>query len=169
MARKPAPVSGVYERIPGGDIWSARIRVDGKLVRKSFGRGPKGRAGAIAWVEKARTIKRTGEGVLPATAKRPVLTTAEVAVLGDANAMTVGKLCDEFERYVKAHPEEYRDQTNPPKRFAEIKAMFGDRDARKLKSSEIEDWLDEIQEERDLANATINKMRGTFSMVFKHG
>lgn len=169
MARKPAPVSGVYERIPGGDIWSARIRVNGKLVRKSFGRGPKGRADAIAWVEKARTIKRTGEGVLPATAKRPVLTTAEVAVLGDANAITVGKLCDEFKRYVKAHPEEYRDQTNPPKRVAEIRAMFGDRDATKLKSSEIEDWLDEIQEERDLANATINKMRGTFSMVFKHG
>jgi site-specific recombinase XerD len=120
-------------------------------------------------VEKARTIKRTGEGVLPATAKRPVLTTAEIAVLGDANAITVAKLCDEFERYVKAHPEEYRDQTNPPKRIAEIKAMFGDRDATKLKSSEIEDWLDEIQEERDLANATINKMRGTFSMVFKHG
>ena len=51
-------------------------------------------------------------------------------MLGDPNAITVGKLCDEFERYVKAHPEEYRDQTNPPKRIAEIKAMFGDREAR---------------------------------------
>ena len=107
--------------------------------------------------------------MLPATAKRSVLTTAEVAVLGDANAMTVAKQCDEFERYVKAHPEEYRDQTNPPKRIAEIKTMFGDRDATKLKSSEIEDWLHKIQEERDLANATINKMRDTFSMIFKHG
>jgi site-specific recombinase XerD len=143
--------------------------VNGKLVRKSFGRGPKGRADAIAWVEKARTIRRTGEGLLPATAKRPVLTTAEVAVLGDRNAITVGKLCDEFERYVKAHPEEYRDQANPPTRIAEIKAKFGDRAAVTLKSSEVEDWLDEIQEERSLANATINKMRGTLSMVFKHG
>ncbi len=169
MARKPAPVSGVYERIPGSDIWSARIRVNGKLVRKSFGRGPKGRADAIAWVEKARTIKRTGEGVLPATAKRPVLTTAEVAVLGDTDAITVGKLCDEFERYVKAHPEEYRDQTNPPKRIAEINEKFGDHAAATLKSSEVEDWLDVIHEERSLANATINKMRGTFSMIFKHG
>jgi len=159
----------VYERIPGGDIWCARIRVNGKLVRKSFGRGPKRRVDAIAWVEKARTIKRTGEGVLPATAKRPVLTTAEVAVLGDLNAITVGKLCGEFDRYVKAHPEEYRDQTNPPRRIAEIAAIFGDRDAAKLKSSEIEDWLDEIQEERNLANATVNKMRGTLSMIFKHG
>ncbi|MDR3799704.1 MAG: site-specific integrase [Terracidiphilus sp.] len=106
---------------------------------------------------------------MPATAKRPVLTTAEVAVLGDTDAITVGKLCDEFGRYVKAHPEEYRDQTNPPKRIAEIKEMFGDHAAAALKSSEIENWLDEIHEERNLANATINKMRGTFSMIFKHG
>jgi site-specific recombinase XerD len=120
-------------------------------------------------VEKARTIKRTGEGVLPATAKRPVLTTAEVAILGDRDAITVGKLCDEFERYVKAHPEEYRDQSNPPRRIAEIKEMFGDHAAATIKSSEIEDWLDAIQEERNLANASINKMRGTFSMIFRHG
>jgi site-specific recombinase XerD len=151
------------------EIWSARIRVNGKLVRKSFGLGPKGRADAIGWVEKARTIKRTGEGVLPATAKRPVLTTAEVAVLGDADPITIGRLCNEFLRYVNAHPEEYRDQVNPPKRIAEISKVFGERNAAKLKASEIEDWLDEIQEERNLANATINKMRGTFSMLYKHG
>jgi site-specific recombinase XerD len=107
--------------------------------------------------------------VLPATAKRPVLTTAEVAILGNRDAITVGKLCDEFERYVKAHPEEYRDQSNPPRRIVEIKEMFGDRAAATIKSSEIEDWLDAIQEDRNLANATINKMRGTFSMIFKHG
>ena len=169
MPRKPTPVTGVYERVLGSDIWSARIRVSGKLVRKSFGLGPKGRADAIAWVEKARTIKRTGEGVLPATAKRPVLTTAEVAVLGDAGSITIGRLCNEFSRYVNAHPEEYRDQVNPPKRIAEIRKFFGERDAAKLKSSEIEDWLDDIQEDRNLANATINKMRGTFSMLYKHG
>jgi site-specific recombinase XerD len=138
-------------------------------VRKSFGRGPKGRAEAIAWVEKARTIKRTGEGVLPTTAKRPVLTTTEIGILGESEAITIGRLCDEFLRYVVSHPEEYRDQTNPPKRIAEIRSAFGDRNATKLKSSEIEDWLEEIQEDRDLANATINKLRGTFSMLYKHG
>lgn len=169
MPRRPAPVTGVYERVPHSDIWSARIRVNGKLVRKSFGLGPKGRADAIAWVEKARTIKRTGEGVLPTTAKRPVLTTAEVAVLGNTGAITIAKLCDEFLRYVKAHPEEYRGQVNPPKRIAEIRKVFGDRRADTLKSSEIEAWLDEIHENRELANATINKMRGTFSMIYKHG
>jgi len=162
-------LSGVYERVAGSDIWSARIRVNGKLVRKSFGLGPRGRAEAIAWVEKARTIRRTGEGVLPATAKRPVLTTAEVAVLGDPGAVTVGRLCDEFLKYVKAHPEEYRDQIYPPKRVAEIRKAFGDREAATLKASEIEAWLDKIQEGRELANGTVNRMRGTFSMLYKHG
>jgi site-specific recombinase XerD len=169
MAKKPQRVEGVYERIAGSDVWSARIRVNKKLVRKSFGRGPKGRAEAIAWVEKARTIKRTGEGVLPTTAKRPIRTTEELKLLGDPDAITVKKLCDEFERYVKAHPEEYRDQTNPPKRIAEIREKFGGRVAASMKSSEIEDWLDEIQKDRKLANATINKIRGTFSMIYKHG
>lgn len=42
MAKQPKPVTGVYERVSGSDLWSARIRVDGKLVRKSFGRGNAG-------------------------------------------------------------------------------------------------------------------------------
>lgn len=169
MPRRPALVTGVYERVQGSDLWSARIRVNGKLVRKSFGLGPKGRANAIAWVEKARTIRRTGEGVLPTTAKRPVLTTAEVAVLGNSEAVTVGRLCDEFLKYVKAHPEEYRDQTYPSRRIAEIRGKFGDREAATVKASEIEDWIDEVQKKRDLENATANKLRGTFSMIYKHG
>jgi integrase len=169
MPRRPAPVTGVYERVPDSDLWSARIRVDGKLVRKSFGRGPKGRADAIAWVEKARTIKRTGEGVLPKTARKPVLTTAEVAVLGNPEAVTVDRLCDEFLKYVKAHPEEYRDQVYPSRRIVEIRRKFGDREATTMRASEIEGWLDEVQEKRELANATVNKLRGTFSMIYKHG
>lgn len=120
-------------------------------------------------MEKARTIKRTGEGVLPTTAKRPVLTISGVAVLGSRDAITVGRLWDEFLRYVKAHPEEYRDQINSPKRIVEIRTVFGERVANSLKSAEIEGRLDEIQEDRELANATINKVRRTFSMIFKHG
>lgn len=55
MARKPAPVEGVYER--GSGIWYARYRMNGKLVRKSFGSD---RNAAVAYVEKARTLKRSG-------------------------------------------------------------------------------------------------------------
>lgn len=70
---------------------------------------------------------------------------------------------------MKAHPEEYRDQKNPPRRINQIKDAFGERRAAELKSSEIEEWLDSVQEDRELSNATINKLRGTFSMIYKHG
>lgn len=167
VPKKANSVVGVFELKP--DVWCARLRVNGKLVRKRFGRGPAARKQAVDWVEKARTVRRTGEGVLPGTAKRPVLTTAEVAVLGDTGGITIEKLCDELLAYIKRHPEEYRDQKNPPVRIAKIKAAFGDRVASGLKSAEIENWLDEVQEDGELANATINKLRGTFSMIFQHG
>ena len=39
MPRPPAPVKGVYQREddPSGN-WYARFRIDGKLVKKSFGK-----------------------------------------------------------------------------------------------------------------------------------
>ena len=43
-------------------MWYARYRQDGKLVRKAFGRD---RSAAVAYVEKVRTLKRSGEGVVP--------------------------------------------------------------------------------------------------------
>lgn len=63
-------VKGVYERPKGSNNWSVRYFAQGKWVRKSFGQD---KAAAIAYVEKARTIARSGEGVLPATAKQHVL------------------------------------------------------------------------------------------------
>jgi len=60
------PSSGVYENDPGSGIWYARLRVNGKLVRKSIGT----KTEAIAYVEKARMIRRTGAGILPTSARR---------------------------------------------------------------------------------------------------
>ena len=75
MAKIAAQVEGVYERVPGSGMWHARYRQDGKLVRKSFG---KNRAAAIAYVEKARTLKRSGEGFVPSTAKSSPKTKIEL-------------------------------------------------------------------------------------------
>ncbi|MGD0905227.1 MAG: hypothetical protein ABR924_20225, partial [Terracidiphilus sp.] len=71
MAKPAAKVKGVFERPAGSGRWYARYRKDGVDVRKSFGRN---KAAAMAYLDKARTLKRTGEGVVPSTAKRPVLT-----------------------------------------------------------------------------------------------
>jgi site-specific recombinase XerD len=114
-----------------------------------------------------RTARRNG-GVLPSTARNQE---AAISSAPDATSdvVKISRLCDEFLKYIVAHPEEYRDQKNPPRRIKKIRDMFGEREAAKLKSSEIEDWLDTVQEDNEISNATVNKLRGTFSMLYKHG
>lgn len=163
MPRPPKPVRGVYEREPG--LWCARYRTaDGKLVRKTFGAD---RQAAIAWVEEMRTARRNG-GVLPTTVRKPTGTSSS-APDPVSDVVKISRLCDEFLKYIIAHPEEYRDQKNPPRRIKKIREVFGEREAATLKSSEIEEWLDSVQEDNELSNATVNKLRGTFSMLYKHG
>src|SRR5579871_6602435 len=111
MARKPAAVEGVYQR-EGSDSWYARYWQNGKKVRKSFGRD---RDAAIAYLEKARLLKRTGEGVVPTTAKRPVLTFAEMRA--NTAGVTLGELCDGLLKQIQDDPERYKDQHNPPQRI----------------------------------------------------
>ena len=158
MPPKPKKVMGVYEREPGN--WCGRYRPPkGNLVRKSF--GPDRRA-AVEWVEEMRVIRRTGE--LPTSAKR-----AKGPSVQKDEVVTVATLCSAFLAYVKSHPDEYRDQKNPPRRIEEIRKAFEGRAAAEVTAPEIEDWLAGVQEDRELANATINKLRGTFSMLYKHG
>jgi hypothetical protein len=54
IAQTSGSSHGVYQREddPSGN-WYARFRIDGKLVKKSFGRD---RAAAIQYVEKTRTF-----------------------------------------------------------------------------------------------------------------
>jgi site-specific recombinase XerD len=81
----------------------------------------------------------------------------------------VATLCSAFLAYVTSHSDEYRDQKNPPRRIEEIRKAFEGRGAAEITAPEIEDWLAVVQENRELANATINKLRRTFSMLYKHG
>jgi site-specific recombinase XerD len=158
MPRKPKKVVGVYEREPGN--WCGRYRSpEGKLVRKSFGPD---RGAAVAWVEDARVIRRTGK--LPTSAKPKKEEPAKPDAL-----VTVDVLSAEFVAYVTSRPDEYRDQKNPPRRIEEIRKAFTGREASGINAPEIEEWLDGIQKDRELANATMNKLRGTFSMLYRHG
>jgi integrase len=160
MAKQAAYVEGVYERIPGSGIWHARYRQDGKLVRKSFGRN---RAAAIAYVEKARTLKRTGEGWVPSTAKAAPKTKTEMELTG--STVTVGELCDDLLRYIQRKPDVYKDQKNPPFRIGLIKSQFGHRPAFTIKPHEIMDWLESL----DKKPATLNRYKATFSSVYRYG
>lgn len=159
MAKIAAYVEGVYERIPGSGIWHARYRQDGKLVRKSFGRN---RAAAVAYVEKARPLKRTGEGFVPSTAKAAPKTKTELEL--SVSTVTVAELCDDLLRHIKSKPDVYKDQRNPPFRLELIKKQFGHRPASTVRPFEIMDWLESM----DKKPATLNRYKATFSAVYRY-
>ena len=160
MAKVAAYVEGVYERELGSGIWHARYRQEGKLVRKSFGTN---RAAAVAYVEKARTLKRTGEGFVPATAKDAPKTKKELEM--KLAAVTVAELCDDLLKRIQSKPEIYKDQRNPPFRIGLIKAKFGHRQAESIRPYEVADWLDGMKR----APATINRYKVTFSAIYRYG
>ena len=169
MARPVAHVEGVYERVPGSGNWHARYRVNGKLVRKSFGRD---RAAAINWVDKARTTKLSGGGIVPTSAKEPIKSAAELAAEQAAAALAVSsdgvllsELCDGLLQQIKDRPREYKDQKNPPYRIGVIKAAFGSRPANSIKVSEISDWFRALP----AAPATQNRYRAVFSAIYNYG
>ncbi len=163
MPRPPAPVKGVYQRDddPSG-AWYARIRVDGKLVKKSFGRD---RAAAVEYVEKARTLRRAGEGHLPKSAKGLPKTAQELITMKNSEGVLVCELCDDLLRHIQSKPNVFKDQKNPPHRIGLIRKEFGDRIATSVRPYEISDWLDGL----DRAPATINRYRVTFSSIYRYG
>jgi len=148
LPRPPAPVKGVYQRKddPSGN-WYARFRIDGKLVKKSFGRD---RAAAVEYIEKTRTLRRTGEGHVPRTAKGTLKTAREMKTRS-TSGLLVAELCDDLLRHIQSKPNVYKDQRNPPYRIGLIREKFGDRIAASIRQYEIADWLDSL----DRAPATI--------------
>jgi integrase len=163
MPRPPAPVKGVYQREddPSGN-WYARFRIDGKLVKKSFGTD---RAAAVRYVEKARTLRQTGEGHIPRSAKGTPKTAREMEAFTANSSVLIAELCDDLLRYIQSKPNVYKDQRNPPYRIGLIRAKFGDRPAASIRPYEIADWLDGM----DKAPATINRYKVTFSSLYRYG
>jgi integrase len=162
MARKAAPVEGVYEREVGSGLWYARFRNNTKLVRKAFGRD---RAAAIAWVEKSRTLLRDGAGAAPTTAKQIPMTSSELAEQeAKEKEALFGGLADAYLDHIRANPKEYRDQKNPPSRIGRIKQSFGHRLAPDISSWEISDWLDGLK----VSPGTRNRYQSTFSGIFRY-
>jgi hypothetical protein len=89
------------------------------------------RNAAIAYVEKARTLKRTGEGYVPSTSKEAPKTKAEMEF--SISTVTVSELCDDLLRHIQSKPDVYKDQRSPPYRINLIKKHFGHRPASTIK------------------------------------
>jgi integrase len=174
MPRKATPVEGVFEREEGSGVWYARFKINGKLVRKSFGRN---RAAAINHVEKARTLRRSGEGIVPDTAKRAVLTIPELETLG--GSVTINELCDDYLKHVQGRPDLFKDQRNPPQRLDLIRAAFGHRPAASVRPWEIEDWLNSVKRRSTrgdgrvtrapLKPGSLNRLKAHLSAIYQYG
>ena len=160
MAKPVKKVEGVYEKVEGSGVWYTRLRVGGKLVRKAVG----SRAEAIAYIEKARTIRRTGSGLLTSSAKTPARTLAELEKIG--GTVLLSELCDDYLRHIQDphNPSRPRDQVNPVARIGAIRAAFGHRPAASIAPHEIADWL---RAQRN-APATMNRYKGVFSSIYRH-
>jgi len=161
MAKKPKAVEGVYEKNPGSGIWYTRLRVNGKLVRKKIGTHQE----AKKYIESARTIRDTGNGIVPTTARVPARTLDELRIVG--GTVTVGELCDQYLKHIQNpnNPDRPRDQVNPPIRIKAIKKAFGDRPAGSLKPHEVKDWLVDVISG---APATMNRYKSAFSAIYRY-
>lgn len=162
MPKKPKAVTGVYEKVLGSGVWYVRMRVGGKLVRKAIGT----RQQAIEYAEKARTIKRTGTGVVPATARRAAQTFEEIEK--SKTGATVGQLIDDYlhwqDRLHESNPDRLRDQDGMKQRMKVVRAALGERVAVSLKVPDIKGWLESMGHKP----ATLNRYKSTLSAVYTY-
>jgi integrase len=161
MARTAAPTAGVYEKNEGSGIWYVRYRLHGHLVRKKIG----SRHQAIDYLKKVRYIRASGDGAVPASAKQTARTATELKQ--EVSAVTVTDLCDLLLKHIQnpKFSHKYKDQANPPRRLDQIKRAFGNRFAASINAHEISDWLEHM----DVAPATRNRYKTTFSSVYRYG
>jgi integrase len=182
MAKPPAPVEGVYERVVGSGKWYARYYIDNKQVRKSFGRD---REAAVTWVETARTVKRSGKGLLPLSAKIAIKTADDLAADQAAAALAASRsgtllseLCDGLLKELMENSE--ADHRTPPSRIARIKRELGHRVAISILPQEIKKWLNGLRSESiypkreegvdapKVNPATANRLRTQLSAIYQY-
>jgi hypothetical protein len=107
-------------------------------VRKKIGT----RQQAIDALGIVKHIRSTGLGVLPSSARQPVMSLTEELAIQKVRAsqgagVTLGILCDGLLQQIKDNPDQYRDQVNPSFRIARIREAFGERIASGIRPHEI--------------------------------
>lgn len=158
----------MYEHVKGSGIWFVRYRLDGKLVRKKIGT----QAQAKTYLDKLNYVRASGDGVVPLSAKLAVRTAKEAAEdPAGPDQITLGQLCEGLKAHIASDPEHYRDQYNPPRRIARIKAAFGNRPAASIRPFEISNWLSTLKTPKGkrISDGTWNRYRTMFSSIYAWG
>lgn len=147
MPRKPRvrKHKGVFERDKGSNIWWARFTdIDGKRISRCVGTF----TDACNFVDeqKVRVRKRI------------------MAPVPSHRGIRYGQLADDA---IKQSREDRGDHRNFVQRLNTTVEQFGHRMADSVQPSEIAEWFDEMEDERDWSNATINRYRAAISKVYK--
>jgi len=163
--RKPAQEPDVARVNKSRGAWIVRYSQSGKDVRKSFGDD---KEAATKYAEKTRWLQRSGEGIVPSTAREAAMTFSEARKL--RSGIALGQLCNELKTHIATHPQDYKDQVNPPARLDRIKGDLGDRSAESIEPAEIRAWLNTLTgpKGKKLSDGSWNRYKAQFSAVYKH-
>lgn len=149
---KTKPVKGVFEKVPGSDIWWIRYSdAQGRYRREKAGaRGP-----AIALYQKRKTEALQGRK-LPETIKR--------------KAVLVSDLLDLASEHVANH---YRRQRlgadKKDYRYKTLKDALGTRPAESLTPRDIDKELSKLATDREWKPASYNRHKALLSLAYRLG
>lgn len=148
MARANGKDRGIFERPKGSKMfWIRYAGPDGKEHRECAGT----KSQAKALYQKRKVAIRTGE-------KLPELVKAKIYTFED--------LADYAITWSKENKKSSKDDVQ---RLGVLKSEFGKRAANDIEAAEFEVFLDELQEDAELANATINRYRAALMLAYREG
>jgi integrase len=141
-SKKPKPIKGVYENPVGSGIWWINYYIEGRRHREKVGR----RSDAISLYQRRKTDARMGIKMPEVRPRRSVLF-EEIA----SDALV----------YSKEHKASYPGDKST---VAKLLPVFGKVPIEDITPQAIKSYLDTRD---DLTKTTINRYRGTLSMIFQ--
>ena len=149
MPRKPKEQKhrGVFERVRGSNIWWIRYTdQNGKRITAKVGTY----AAAVHVYEQRTAAIRLGV-LLPHSPRRGV---------------RFSELVTDAIKFAEKH---HRASKDFKQRANLAKDEFGDRIAESITTTELQDWIDEMAEDREWTGGTRNRFKSTLSTVFREG
>lgn len=149
MPRKPRQEKrkGIFERVKGSNIWWIRYTNEhGKRVTSKVGTF----AAAVHVYEQRTAAIRLGV-LLPNSPRRGV------------------KFSELAKEAIKFSEKHHRASKDFKQRVNLAVDEFGDRVAESITTRELQDWVDEMAEEREWTGGTRNRFKSSLSTVFREG
>jgi site-specific recombinase XerD len=148
MKREAKKCRGVYEKVPGSEVyWIRYADSNGRIRREKVG-------------NKGAAIK------LYAKRKTEVMQGVKLPENFRAKAVAFGELAEAALGYSKAHKSDYRHDDS---RMKSVLETFRNRVAETITPQEIERWLSDEAGDKNWSPATVNRYKALFSLTFRIG